>query len=144
MPKPAKTLSDDDYRALAEFRYLLRQFLAFSEMAAAKENLSTQQHQALLAIKGFGGKLTVGELAERLLIKPHSAAELADRLEFSGLIRKKTDENDRRKIWICPTAAAEKRLRSLSHAHKDELARLSPLLKTLLGNWEGHARQKVP
>jgi DNA-binding MarR family transcriptional regulator len=131
-----KALSDADYRSLAEFRHLLRQFLAFSETAAQTEGLAPQQHQALLAIKGFGGVLTIGELADKLLIKPHTAAELVERLVKSGYIRKETDQNDRRRTWLSLTAVAEKRLRSLSQAHRDELERLVPMLKPLMQSWE--------
>jgi DNA-binding MarR family transcriptional regulator len=136
MPGPQKALSDTDYRALAEFRYLLRQFLAFSETAAQKEGLAPQQHQALLAIKGFGGTLTIGELAEKLMIKPHSAAELVDRLVLSGHLRKEADRKDRRRTHLSLTPAAERRLRSLSQAHRSELGRMTPLLKLLLQSWE--------
>ena len=69
-----RRLGTDDYTTLAEFRYLLRQFGAFSEEAARAAGLTVQQHQALLAIKGFPGRdqVTVGELAERLNLKHHT------------------------------------------------------------------------
>ena len=136
MPGTGKSFSDADYRALAEFRHLLREFLAFSEIAAQKEGLAPQQHQALLAIKGFGGTLTIGELAERLLIKPHSAAELVDRLVVSGHLRKNPDRQDRRRTHLSLTPAAEKKLRSLSQVHRNELGRMTPLLSLLLQSWE--------
>src|SRR5215469_11314344 len=79
--KPALALAD--YERLAEFRYLLRRFLIFSESAAVAAGLTAQQHQALLAIKGAGSMadLTTGALAERLGIRHHSAVGLVDRLE---------------------------------------------------------------
>ena len=42
-----RPLADADYRALAEFRYQLRQFLLFSEDAARQAGLAPRQHQAL-------------------------------------------------------------------------------------------------
>ena len=69
-------LSDADYGTLAGFRRALREFARFSEQAAEGVGLAPQQHQALLAIRAEGG-LTVGELAERLLLRPHSATGLA-------------------------------------------------------------------
>jgi hypothetical protein len=71
-----------DYEALARFRYQLRRFLSFSETAANKAGLTPQQHQALLAIKGFSSvaPLSVGELAEFLLVRHHTAVELVDRM----------------------------------------------------------------
>ena len=78
-------LTDADYAALANFRYALRQFLAFSERRAAECGLTPQQHQALLAIRGATqSPVTVGYVAERLALKPHSATGLIDRLEAIG------------------------------------------------------------
>src|ERR1700743_2860574 len=76
-----------DYKALASLRLQLRKFLAFSEDAAQKARLPPQQHQALLAIKGFAGpELTsVGDLARVLLIRHHSAVELTPRMTRLGL-----------------------------------------------------------
>ncbi len=44
----APALAISDYQTLAEFRYLLRQFLTFSESVARRAGLTAQQHQALL------------------------------------------------------------------------------------------------
>jgi len=130
-----KPLTDTDYRNLAEFRYLLRQFLAFSEDAARRAGLSPQQHQALLAIKGSGGRLTVGELAVRLAIKPNSAVGLADRLVESELVLRQTGSKDRRKVELTLTAIASRKLADLSQSHRTELRRLTPMLAPLLKNW---------
>src|SRR4029077_9856842 len=72
------TLTAADYRTLAELRYLLRRFASFSEAAPRGPALTSQQHQALLAIKGSPGRerLAVGELAERLQLRHHSAVGL--------------------------------------------------------------------
>ncbi len=131
---PASALSAQDYRLLAEFRYLLAKFLAFSEAAAQDAGLSPRQHQALLAIKGFadGRDVSVGELAERLNIRHHSAVGLADRLVASGYLRRRTDPHDGRRIFLVLTRAGEKKLAALSAIHRDELQRLTPLLKPLL------------
>src|ERR1700727_1428449 len=104
-----RRLGKDDYTTLAEFRYLLRQFGAFSEEAARQAGLTAQQHQALLAIKGFPGReeLTVGELAERLNLKHHSVVGLVDRLMGRGLIQRQHDAADRRRVLIALTAKAE-------------------------------------
>ena len=61
-PRRASALSSQDYRLLAEFRYRLAKFLAFSEAVAQAAGLSPRQHQALIAIKGFanGAAVSVG------------------------------------------------------------------------------------
>src|SRR5581483_1222228 len=101
-------LAKDDYATLAEFRYLLRQFGAFSEGAARDAGLTAQQHQALLAIKGFPGReaVTIGELAERLNLKHHSVVGLVDRLAGRSLIHREPDKTDRRKVMIVLTPKA--------------------------------------
>jgi DNA-binding MarR family transcriptional regulator len=121
-----------DYRLLGHFRHLLREFLAFSERAARAGGLTPQQHQALLALKGTDGPATVGYLAERLAIRHHSAVGLADRLTKAGLVRRKCDPVDRRRVSLALTAAAERKLARLSAAHAEELRRLAPTLREIL------------
>jgi DNA-binding MarR family transcriptional regulator len=132
-----RPLSQPDYERLAEFRYLLRRFLIFSEDAAESAGLTAQQHQALLAIKGFTARpMTTGTLAERLGIRHHSAVGLIDRLETKALIKRQTSADDRRQVLLRLTPKAEKLLAQLSAAHRDELHRLAPLLQALLGHFE--------
>jgi DNA-binding MarR family transcriptional regulator len=127
-------LSAADYRLLAEFRHLLARFLAFSAQAARASGLAPQQHQALLAIKGYpgGAQVTVGDLAERLGIRHHSAVGLVDRLVESGYLVRRTDVADRRRAVLCLTAAGEQALAGLSAAHREELRRIAPLLGPVL------------
>ncbi len=133
---PDDTLDQSDYTALAEFRYLIRCFLEFSEERAKAVGLTSRQHQALLVIKGYGKgePITVGTLAERLRIKHHSAVELANRLVDSELIERIADEEDQRKVRLQLTRLAEKQLASLSAAHQDELSRIEPMLKRVLAH----------
>src|SRR3546814_13832497 len=76
-----QALTDADYQALASFRYALRQFTTFSESKATEAGLTPRQHQALLAIRAAHEPATVGFVAARLIMKPHSANGLIDRLE---------------------------------------------------------------
>jgi len=127
-------LTARDYRALAQFRHALRQFLAFSEEAAAKAGLTPAQHQALLAIKGMPGKdqVSVGDLAQWLGVRHHSCVGLVERLVTLGLIAKQADPADRRRVFLKLTALAERKLAALSTAHRDELRRRSGALGSLL------------
>jgi DNA-binding MarR family transcriptional regulator len=136
--KPAKVgaggPSPGDYQALSDFRYALRRFLAFSSDAAREVGLTTQQHQALLAIMGHPGgvAMTIGMLAERLLLKHHSTVELVDRLAEIGLVRREAAADDRRKVTLRLTDKARKLLNSLSSAHLEELRQIRPVFATLL------------
>ena len=135
-------LSLPDYQMLAEFRYLLARFLLFSEQAARAEGLSPRQHQALLAIKGYPGgtEVTVGNLAERLCIRGHSAVGLVDRLVAGGYLSRRDDPVDGRRVFISLTAKGEEKLAGLSAIHREELQRTTPLLKPVLAQLEkpGH------
>jgi len=122
-----------EYQALASLRYALRQFQHFSEQAAAGAGLTPQQHQALLAIKGFGAdRMTIGELAERLQLRHHSAVGLANRLVGQGLARRQRARDDRRQVHLLLTSQGEAVLEKLSASHKEELRHVGPKIKAFL------------
>jgi DNA-binding MarR family transcriptional regulator len=132
-------LTQTDYEALANLRYTLRRFMAFSTSAAHAAGLPPQQHQALLAIKGNPGgqAMTVGLLAERLLIAPHTAAELVGRLADGDLVASAADPADRRRLTLSLTPKAEDILRSLSLIHLREIRELAPVLADALRVLQG-------
>jgi DNA-binding MarR family transcriptional regulator len=147
-PSPARSriahlsstqLTREDYRTLSDFRYLIRRFLEFSQMAAGRVGLTPRQHQVLLAIKGFprDDSPTVGDLAERLRIQHHSAVELVDRLVEAGLIERTHDPQDRRRVLLGLTRTAEELLASLSAIHLEELHSLRPALLEILNRAGG-------
>lgn len=126
-------LTDADYVALADFRFSLRQFLAFSEAKAGECGLTPQQHQALLAIRAVPpGSATIGSVAERLLLKPHSATGLVDRLESLGLVTRRPAPEDRRQALLTLTDKALMLLADLSAVHQEEIRRVRPMLVDLL------------
>src|SRR5689334_7374172 len=128
-----KPLKKAEYEILADFRHALRQFLTFSEDAARSVGLKPQQHQALLAIKGFRGKehITNGELAERLQIRHHSAVGLINRLATQGLIERFWGEEDKRKVYIKLTRDGEALVERLTAAHREEIQRIAPELRSI-------------
>jgi CheY-like chemotaxis protein len=118
------------FRALAEWRYQIRRFLAFSEKAARSAGIEPQQHQLLLAIKGLPAGLlpTVGILAERMVVRPHTIVELVDRLALSGLIKRLPSKTDRRVVLLLLTSRAESTLRILCAEHRAQLEVAGPTL----------------
>ncbi|KAB1084059.1 MarR family transcriptional regulator [Neorhizobium galegae] len=136
--KKLSRLRQVDYETLADLRYALRQFMDFSASAAQVEGLPPQQHQALLAIKGNrnGKPMTVGMLAERLLIAPHTATELINRLVDGGLAARQVDQEDRRRQTVQLTDKAEELLGRLSEAHIVEIREMTPKLVALLSQLE--------
>jgi DNA-binding MarR family transcriptional regulator len=123
-------LTMDEYRALAGFRWLLRRFLHFSEQEARAAGLEPQQHQLLLTLRGFptDRPVTIGDLAEQLLLQHHSTVELVDRSARLGLVERQRDESDRRRVIIRLTDAGEAILRELSLPHREELRTAGPAL----------------
>ncbi len=132
-PQLAK-LDKAQYETLAAFRHTLRKFLHFSETAAQAAGVTPQQHQALLAIKGFPGRdcITVGELAERLQLRHHSVVGLIDRLVAEKLVARTASREDRRQVLVQLTAQGERTLEKLSALHHDQLRRIGPGLSELL------------
>ena len=117
--------ADRDYRTLATFRHALRVFLRFSEDAARTEGLTPNQHQLLLAIRGFSGAdaPTIGDAAASLQLQHHSVVELVDRAVDAGLVTRRVDPNDRRRQRLALTAKGARTLARLSAAHREELRR---------------------
>lgn len=132
-------LSKAEYELLASFRYALRQFLRFSEDAARAVGLEPQQHQALLAVKGFPGRdwVTVGELAEQLQIRHHSAVGLVNRMAANGWLVRMPASEDRRQVHVTLTPEGAALLEQLTTIHKEELRRLGPQLHSLLARISG-------
>ena len=132
------TLRRADYQALASFRYAVRRYLAFAEAGARSVGLTSQQHQALLAMKAHTptGSMSVGDLATELLLKHHSAVELAGRLEKAGFISRAVDADDRRRVLISLTPKGEGVLEALSANNLRELRLIAPAFAGLLGQLE--------
>lgn len=119
-------LGPAEYRTLAAFRYTLRRFLAFSDVAASAVGLTQQQYQALLVVKSRHGMLGIGELAAQLLVKHHSAVGLVDRLEQQGLVRREPSLSDRRKVVVHLTSHGSRVFEKLAKEHRAELRRIGP------------------
>jgi DNA-binding MarR family transcriptional regulator len=129
-----RLVTRQDYRRLATFRYELRKFLRFSELAAGDNGLTPQQYQAMLAIEGFPerNQITIGELAEQMQIAAHSSVGLVNRLEKAGLIERQSSDEDRRCVLVRLTKNGRERLKRLASVHRQELERVGPLLVALL------------
>jgi DNA-binding MarR family transcriptional regulator len=129
----------EDYERLASFRYLLRQFFGFSERAAQEHGVTPQQYQAMLAVRGFPGRdyITIGELAEQLQIRHHSAVELVDRLVEQELAVRQGSESDRRVVHVVLTDNGYALLEKLAYAHREQLSRLAPEMMERLGSLSG-------
>lgn len=126
-------LSDADYRRLAELRHGLRSFLHWSAEQAKQAGLTPTQHQLLLAVRASTNDRgpSVGDVADILLIRHHSAVELVDRAQEAGLITRERDPNQHSTVHLRLTEHGAAKLESLSELHLTELAQLAPTMRAL-------------
>jgi DNA-binding MarR family transcriptional regulator len=141
-----KKLSLTDYQALAEFRFQIRKFLHFSELAVLAAGLERGQYQLMLAIKGMpeGIRPRIREVANRMHIQHHSAVELVNRLETGGYVRRQRGQDDRREVLLELTPKGERVLGELALHHHDELRRAAPDLVAALQRLMPEKSASVP
>lgn len=123
-----KSLTLTDYQALAEFRFQIRKFMHFSELAVQAAGLERGQYQLMLAIKGMPEQVRprIRELANRMQIQHHSAVELINRLEAGGYVRRERAQDDRREVLLALTPKGERVLGELALHHHNELRNAAP------------------
>jgi DNA-binding MarR family transcriptional regulator len=124
------SLTDRDYQDQADFRYALRRFVRYAEERAREEGLTPQQHQALLAIRGHPAypKVTIGDVAERLQLRHVSASLLVDRCVRRGLLQRRQDPEDRRRVHTSLTDAGQEILDRLVHESRRQMHALEASL----------------
>ena len=117
------TVSDAEYRALAELRYRIRHFIQEGDAAAQRSSLEPQQYLMLLAIRGLpqGEVATIRTLAGRMALKHHSAVELIDRLESHGWVRRSRSEDDKREVRVALLPQGSKLLDRVARERLSEL-----------------------
>jgi DNA-binding MarR family transcriptional regulator len=134
MPSTDSGITKSHYELLAALRHSLRRFQRFSREAARAAGLTPQQHQALLAIKGFPGRdyVSIGELAESLQLRHHSAVGLVNRLMRRQLVLRAHSAADRRRVEVRLSPRGAACIEGLSAAHLKELRQLGPGIRRLL------------
>ena len=147
----AEKITSGEYRALAELRYRIRQFLRAGDATAHEQGLEPQQYQMLLAIRGLEDSelATIGTLAEKLAIKHHSAVELIDRLEKHGYVKRLRHKNDRRQVQVLLVPRGAKALASVAERRISELrasgAALVHTIETILDRGRNRkSKSKTP
>lgn len=126
-------LSQDEYCRLAELRHGQRRFLQWSAEQAERVGVTATQHQLLLGIRASQapGGPTIGEMAEYLFLRHHSAVELVDRAERAGLVNRHRDSDQHALVRLTLTDRGGEVLRSLTAIHLRELAELAPTMSAL-------------
>jgi DNA-binding MarR family transcriptional regulator len=127
------TLAQPEFERLLELRTGLRKFLRWSEEQARAAGLTPAKHQLLLAVRGHpeAEGPTVGDIANYLVLRHHSAVELIDRAETEGLVRRDPDADNRSAVRVTLTPLGVEKLDALTKAHVQELAHLAPTMNSL-------------
>ena len=131
-------------KSLAEFRFQMRKFLSFSEMASERCGIPAQQYQLIQVIAAMpeGQQASITYLAERMILRHNSTVELVDRAERAGLVRRDSDPKDMRRSLICLTPQGEEILERLVSEHLSELAPRSEHLIHALRELQGAVEQE--
>jgi DNA-binding MarR family transcriptional regulator len=129
-----KLIRLNDYRAIAAFRFHIRQYLDFSNSAARSAGLDPKQYELLLAIKGLpeGTVATIGVVAEQLYLRHHSAVELVNRAEKRGFVRRSRISKGRTYVLVELTAKGERIINRVVALRLKELRRAGPVLVDIL------------
>lgn len=126
-------LDDADFARLLELRTGLRRFLRWSEQQARDAGLTPAKHQLLLAIRGHPDPSgpTVGEIADYLVLRPHSAVGLIDRAAADGLVKRNPDPASKSVVRVTLSPVGINKLERLAETHLQELAHLAPTMRRL-------------
>jgi DNA-binding MarR family transcriptional regulator len=114
---------DRVYQEQAAFRHALRRFMYFSEEQARQHGITPQQHIVLLSIRGEPAypRVTVGDVAEAMQMRHHSASLLVDRCVKRGLLDRREDPDDRRRVMLSLTVEGQHVLDEITQANREEL-----------------------
>ncbi len=127
------TLDQADLEHLLELRTGLRRFLRWSEEQAKAAGLTAAKHQLLLAVQGHPDPAgpTIGEIADYLVLRHHTAVELVNRAVKEGLVRRNPDPVSKSVVRVTVTPVGAAKLDALAEAHLEEIAHLAPTMRTL-------------
>lgn len=93
--------------------------------AAISEGTFAPRHIHALNMIALAGRMSVGELAQRLAIGVPAASQIAGELQESGWLARDRDEADRRRTWL--SIAPDRRAAVEGYCQR----RVEPLLKVL-------------
>jgi DNA-binding MarR family transcriptional regulator len=137
-------ITPDQYRALAELRYLIRRFLQEGDATVRNAGLEPQQYLLLLAIRGLpsGKQATIRTLADRLSLRHHSTVELIDRMEAHAYVKRTPGREDRRQVLVQLLPRGEKLLEQVVDKRMVELRSNGRALVNAIGPLLEPAKQK--
>jgi len=114
---------DKDERIEAIFhdiRRIVRALELFSKEVDVKFHLTAPQLWALWEL-GKDGPLSLKDLSSRIQLHPSTVVGVVDRLEAKGLVARKTDAADRRRVKLSLTAAGRALRKKAPHPAQGRL-----------------------
>ena len=134
-----------DFEHLLALRTGLRRFLHWSEHQARAAGITPAQHQLLLAVKGHPDAAgpTIGDVANYLVLRHHSAVGLIDRAAAAGLVTRGPDRANNSTVRIALTDIGNEKLDDLTETHLEELKHLAPAMRSLWRALEADGTAKL-
>lgn len=97
--------------------------IAARSLADLDEEVTLTQYRSLVVLASRGTQ-PMAALAEALAVTPPTASRLCDRLVRKGLVRRRTDRNDRRQVRVGLTEAGRKLVDVVSERRRTEISEL--------------------
>ena len=100
----------------------------FDERVAKTFKLSRTDMRCL-DILGRTGPMTAGQLADESRLSTGAVTFLLDRLEAAGMVKRRRDTDDRRRVWVELVPAAQKRLQHAQQPIVEEMKQVTQRFK---------------
>jgi len=101
---------------------------AFDEQVAERFKLGRTDMRSL-DLLGRCGPMTAGQLADLSGLSTGAVTFLLDRLEAAGMVRRRRDTDDRRRVWVELVPAAQRRLRRVQQPIVEEMREVAQRFK---------------
>ena len=100
----------------------------FDERVAKKFKLSRTDMRCLEGL-GRRGPMTAGQLSDESGLSTGAVTFLLDRLESAGMVKRRRDTDDRRRVWVELVPAARKRLEHAQQPIVEEMQQVTQRFK---------------
>ena len=97
--------------------------VAARSLADAGEDVTLTQYRTLVILASRGPQ-NLATLAEAVAVTPPTASRLCERLVRKGLVRRRTDRNDRRQVRIALSAAGQALVDAVTVRRRQEITDL--------------------
>jgi DNA-binding MarR family transcriptional regulator len=101
---------------------------AFDERVAKKFKLSRTDMRCL-DLLGHMGPMTAGQLSEEMGLSTGAVTFLLDRLEEAGLVKRRRDTDDRRRVWVELVPSAHRKMQRLQEPIVTEMRQVAQRFK---------------